>query len=120
MKVAYVAGPYRAKTIYEITQNIERAKRLAVKLWKKGYAVICPHANSALMDGACDDAVFLDGGLELLRRSDFVVLLDGWKESAGTFKEVELAHELDIPVYHEKDFDSINLSQLKLKFDDAS
>ena len=120
MKVAYVAGPYRAKTIYETTQNIEAAKRLAVKLWKKGYAVICPHTNSALMDGACADSVFLDGGLELLRRSDFVVLLDGWKDSSGTIKEVELANELDIPVYHEKDFESINLSQLKLNFDNVS
>lgn len=120
MKVAYVAGPYRAKTIYGITQNIEKAKKLAVKLWKKGYAVICPHANSALMDGACDDSAFLDGGLELVRRSDFIVLVDGWKDSTGTLKEIELANELGIPVYHEEDIVAINLSQLKLKFDDAS
>ena len=62
MLVAYVAGPYRSETIYGIEQNIQRAKRLAAELWKRGYAVICPHANSAFMDGVCDDETFLREG----------------------------------------------------------
>ena len=102
MFVAYVAGPYRSEAVYDIEQNIQRAKRLAVELWKRGYAVICPHANSAFMDGACDDETFLEGGLELLRRSDFVVALNGWESSKGTRKELELAKSLGIPIYFEK------------------
>lgn len=103
MLVAYVAGPYRSETIYGIEQNIQRAKRLAAELWKHGYAVICPHANSAFMDGVCDDETFLKGGLELLRRSDFIVILDGWENSEGTRKELELAKSLGIPIFFEKE-----------------
>ena len=103
MLVAYVAGPYRSETIYDIEQNIQRAKRLAAELWKRGHAVICPHANSAFMDGVCDDETFLEGGLELLRRSDFVVVLNGWESSEGTRKELELAKSLEIPIYFEKE-----------------
>lgn len=98
MPVAYVAGPYRGSSIYEVEQNIQRARSLAVELWKRGYAVICPHMNSALLDGACDDKAFLEGGLELLRRSDVVVVLDNWRESKGTCTEIELANSLKIPV----------------------
>jgi hypothetical protein len=103
MLVAYVAGPYRSETIYDIEQNIQRAKRLAAELWKRGYAVICPHANSGFMDGVCDDETFLEGELELLRRSDFVVVLNGWEGSGGTRKELELAKSLGIPIYFEKE-----------------
>ncbi len=51
------------------------------------------------MDGACPDEVFLEGGLELVRRSDAVVLVGDWRESEGTLAEVELALKLDMPVY---------------------
>lgn len=97
--VAYVAGPYRAETVNGIVENIQRARSVALELWRMGYVVICPHLNSALMDGAVTDEVFLEGGLELVRRSDFVVLVGNWRESEGTLAEVELALKLDIPVY---------------------
>jgi len=88
MKVVYIAGPYRSKDgpngIYE---NIQRARTEAIKWWRQGYAVICPHMNTALMDGACADEVWLDGDLELIRRCDIVVMLPRWKESEGATAE---------------------------------
>ena len=50
-----------------------------------GYAVICPHMNSALMDGVVPDGMFLAGDREFIRRmraGDVFVLLPGWQESA--------------------------------------
>lgn len=99
MKVAYVAGPYRAETIYEIVQNIRHAEAVALDLWRFGYAVICAHKNSALFDGACDDSVWLAGALELMRRCDLVVVLPGAEFSAGSTAEVLEARERGIPVY---------------------
>ena len=49
MKLAYIIGPYRADTIYQIKKNIEKAEETALKYWKKGYAVICPHLNTAFL-----------------------------------------------------------------------
>lgn len=72
MKTAYVAGPYRADTVRGIIENIRRAEEVALELWKLGFAVITPHKNSALFDGAADDSVWLAGSLELMRRSDLI------------------------------------------------
>lgn len=88
MKVAFVSGPYRADTIHGIVQNIRNAESVAIELWKMGFAVICPHKNTTLFDGICQDKVWLEGALELLRRSDIVVLAPGWENSDGTKKEI--------------------------------
>ncbi len=34
--VAYVAGPYRAETVNGIVENIQRARKAAVELWRMG------------------------------------------------------------------------------------
>ena len=95
MKVAYIAGPYRGKTIYETVENIRRAEKVAIKYWQKGYAVICPHKNTALFDGLCNDNVWLAGDLELMKRSDIVVMMKNWKESEGARFEHKVAIELN-------------------------
>jgi len=102
MQVAYVGGPYRdSRGDYYVTQNIERAKYVSVELWRKGYAVICPHCNTAYFSGALsDEADFLDGGLELLSRCDLLVVIDGWQKSQGTKAEIQMAHQKGIPVYY--------------------
>jgi hypothetical protein len=97
-----VAGKYRAPTVRGIVGNIRRAEAVALWLWREGYVAVCPHLNAALFDGACEDAVFLAGGLELLRRCDLVVLVPGWTASAGTLAEVAEADARGIPVYRWK------------------
>ena len=101
MKLIYIAGKYRGKTINEIHDNIEAARKVAVKWWSYGFAVICPHLNSAMMDGAADDQIFIDGGIEILSRCDTIVMMKGWEESLGACDELELAHELDKQVVYE-------------------
>jgi hypothetical protein len=64
-----------------------------------GYAVLCPHANTAFMDFGCDE-VFLDGDLEILRRCDLVVVAPGWESSEGTRAEIREAHNELKPVYY--------------------
>jgi len=98
MKVVYLAGPYRAPTIRGIVNNIRRAEKVAIALWQAGFAVICPHLNTQLFDGICDDNVFIEGYLEILKRCDIVIVLPGWENSEGARKEVAFAEKLKIPI----------------------
>ena len=105
MKIAFISGPYRAKTTNGIQENIERARQVAKKYWLKGFSVYCPHLNSAFMDGLVPDQVFLDGCLEMIKRldplQDIFVLMKDWQKSTGAKKEFELALEQRLPVIEE-------------------
>lgn len=101
MKVAFICGSYRAKTVNGISENIQRAENYAKQYWKKGYAVICPHKNTAFFDGLCCDKVWLNGAKELLRRSDVIVLIPGWKSSMGSRSEHKLAIKLSKEIIEE-------------------
>lgn len=96
MLKAFISGPYRAKTTNETRRNIRIAEEAAEEYWRKGYAVICPHLNSAFFDGACDDERFLIGYEEMVPWADLVVLLPGWETSAGARREYERALSLGI------------------------
>ncbi len=104
MKLAYVGGRYRGRTHNEIMENIQAARAVAVRLWELGYAVICPHTNSAFMSGAVSEDAFLRAGIEILHRCDLLVLVEGWPASEGTAKEIEEAKSRGIPVFSDVEF----------------
>jgi len=94
MKLAYIAGPYRAKNGLTVLMNIRSAELVAIRYWQKGYAVICPHLNTAFFDGLAPDSVWLEGDLEIVRRVDVVVAMKNYLDSAGARAEIELAKSL--------------------------
>lgn len=101
MKVAYIAGPYRSNTVHGIVENIRKAEAVAIKYWQLGYAVICPHKNTALFDGLASDHVWLEGDIEILKRCDAIVMMQGWEKSSGASKEKLIATEYGIEVIYE-------------------
>lgn len=104
MKLIYIAGKYRSDTHYGKYLNIRHAEEVAIKLWREGWAVLCPHLNTALFDDVYSDVegkVWLAGGLEMLTRCDAIYLLKGWEESEGTRAEYTLAEELGLELLHE-------------------
>ena len=103
MKVAYIAGPYRSDTISGVVENIRKAEKVAIKYWKKGYAVICPHKNTALLDGVCDDNVWLKGDIEILKRCDVIVMMEGWETSSGALAELVFAKTNGIEYIYDRD-----------------
>jgi len=105
MQVAYISGPYRAKTVSGVLRNIIKAREVAIKYWKLGYAVICPHTNTAFMDGEAPDEVWLEGDKEIIRRltpEDAIVMMIGWEDSEGAKAELELAKELGLKIIYER------------------
>jgi hypothetical protein len=101
MIVLCLAGPYRdPRGDAYVHRNIQAAREVAEQLWAEGFAVLCPHLNTAFMSGICDEEYFLRGAQEFVRRSDAIVMLPGWRNSEGALAEVGLALELGIPDYY--------------------
>lgn len=101
MRVIAIAGPYRAPSEWEVTANIRRAEAVALAVWKLGAAALCPHKNTAYFGGAAPDEVWLEGALEMLRRCDAVLAVEGWQKSEGATLEITCAQEASIPVFYE-------------------
>ena len=120
MKIAYVAGPYRSKYgLPGVIINIIRAWRIARKLWRMGYCVICPHANSALMSAKdIPETRFLEGDILLMLQCHVVVLAPGWWDSSGAMEEIRIATEAGIPVYSWSQDGADKLSYIKRWRDD--
>ena len=115
MELAYVGGPYRAKSKIGIIKNIVAARKVAQELWKAGYAVICPHSNSGLFNGVPEES-FLSGDIEILKKCDILVLVPGWECSTGTLDEIETAIQNNIPVY---EWENDKLLELKINYAEA-
>lgn len=101
MKVAFISGPYRADTINEIKENIQTAEKYAKKYWRLGYAVICPHMNSAFFDGICADSVRRGGYIEILKKCDCLILIPNWWDSRGSVAEKDFAIDNDIEIIYD-------------------
>jgi len=104
MKLIMISGKYTANSPLEISDNIARARIAATRLWEKGWAVICPHMNSAHMDGmTLAYEQFMAGYLEMLSRCDAVFMLKTWSNSGGSKREHIAAGKRQLPVYYELD-----------------
>ncbi len=103
MRVAYCSGPYRDSNLRQVIANIREAERVAIELWRLGYAVLCPHTNTQLFDGIFEEGKittgdptlngmkFIEGDKEFLARliadRDIIVMLRGWEDSEGANEE---------------------------------
>lgn len=97
--LVYVAGPYRAKTTYEIHCNIHDAREWGASLAELGVYPVIPHSNTAHFDGLADDEFWLAGTLCLLERCDAVLLMPRWADSKGATAEAEAARFLHKPIF---------------------
>ena len=106
MKVIYIAGKYRAKTEWQLIENIRAAESAARRLWSEGWACICPHKNTSHFGGLFPDEekdyrTWIEGDLEILRRCDAIYMLKNWQTSNGAKKELQLALLLGLEIYYE-------------------
>jgi hypothetical protein len=101
MKVVYVAGPFRGPSSWDIECNIRRAEELALEVWRRGAAALCPHTNTRFFQGAAPDEVWLAGDLEMLARCDAILMTGDWARSSGARAEHDYAVEHGIPVLYD-------------------
>lgn len=99
MKVIYIAGKYRGPTPWAVEQNIRAAEDVGARVIAAGHMPLIPHANTRHMEGLADDAFFLAGTMELLRRCDAVLCVSNWRDSVGARAEVVEARRLGLPVF---------------------
>lgn len=99
--VVYLAGPFRAMNAWEVERNVRAAETVALEVWRRGYACLCPHTNTRHFDGAADDAIWLAGDLAMLARCDVVLMLPGWEASQGATAEHGYAISRGIPVLYD-------------------
>ena len=104
MKTIYISGKYRSDTEWGLEENIRHAEAAAIKLWQQGFAVFCPHKNTAHFGGACPDKALLDGDLEMLKRFDAIFMLNNWKDSVGACQELKVAKEHNLEIIYEDDY----------------
>lgn len=99
--LVYTAGPYSGKDGNEINANILKARESAIKLWEYGFAVICPHQNTARFEIDCHIPYedYIIGDLRILEQCDALFMIEGWEQSEGAKKEHDHAISLEIPVF---------------------
>ena len=91
MKVVYVSGPIRSKWRIGRWINLWRGRRAAIKLWQAGFAVICPHLNSATLRHHVNEERLVSGDCDIVKVCDFMVMIKGWENSIGCKREHEAA-----------------------------
>lgn len=117
-KVIYVAGPYRARTRWEIEKNIRRAEEFGFRLAEEfGVVPLIPHTMYRNFDGELTDEFWLDATLELLERCDAIYMCIGWDTSFGSIDEHKRAQELNIPIF---DFESLIRGDLRQWVNESS
>ena len=99
MRIIYISGRYRARTIFGIAWNIWKARRAARRLWKD-WVVICPHMNTAFFTGG--EGMYIRGDIEIVKRCDAIFLLKGWTTSEGSGLEYRQAIESKLKVIFEE------------------
>lgn len=99
-KVVYIGGPFRADNAWDIEENIRRAERLALEVWRAGAACLCPHTNTRFFQNAAPDDVWLIGDLSMLARCDAFLVTEDWNRSSGTRAEVTFCEKYGIPVFY--------------------
>jgi hypothetical protein len=104
-KIVYTSGPYRAATPNGVARNIQEADRYAALLWAMGAAVICPHKNTAFLDGVIsvdpeeDGNGWITGDITMVRRCDAIFMLPRWQKSRGALQELKAAYEEKILIF---------------------
>ena len=99
----YIAGPYDDPDPHHgVLDNITKASRISLEYWRKGWAVICPHMNTAGFHHVQDvpRETWTQGDLEILSRCDAILMIPGWTRSPGAKAERDYALEHGIEVLY--------------------
>jgi len=104
LPLIYIAGPFRGPTPYDVRKNVEAARDVGLWVARNGGYPVIPHTMTADFDKQLDDAFWLAGTLELLRRCDAIYLMKHWQSSQGAQNERVTAQLLQLPIFEYRDY----------------
>ena len=101
MKIVYVAGPFTADSTWEVEQNVRRAEQMGLEVARLGAMPLIPHTNTRFFHGVSgvSGSFWYRGTLELLLRSDAMVVCGDWESSKGSKAELAACDKHDIPFF---------------------
>jgi guanylate kinase len=94
----YVAGKLNSKSAPYL-RNVHKMVKYAEKIRKLGFCVVVP-GNDLIHGIICGEHEYSDyfNNIEIMKRCDALALVDNWKESEGTKREIKEAKEQGLPV----------------------
>ena len=104
-KLVYIAGPINASGVFDMYRNLRHFFEAERELLQLGFAPINPAADFTALMMMGDERVSSDLWTKMLmtkdeplvKRSDALFLLPGWRRSLGAQKEVFWAEEACVP-----------------------
>lgn len=98
MRLVYIAGAYRAPTLWQVKKNVARAMAAGLDVARLGAVPVIPHAMFHGLDGELTDEYFLDATLRVMRRCDSIWAFDpeALVTSAGTRGEWDEAERIGL------------------------
>jgi hypothetical protein len=104
INLTYLAAPYSHPDRDVRIARFKAANRAARRLMKRGDAVFSPISHSHPIEDECGEIeghefwAKQDDGIQACANRLAVLMLDGWKESKGTLREIELAEKAGIAI----------------------
>lgn len=103
MKVVFISGPYSGVNAWDVEKNVRACEELVLQVASMGVAPICLNVMGRFFNGTLVHSAWLNVALEQLRRSDALLLANGWQWSHGCGVEHKLALELGKPIFEQRD-----------------
>lgn len=91
MKI-YISGPMTGHDNFNRAAFNKEAERLA----SHGHTVL----NPATLPDGLDERSYMDISFAMLRSADAILMLPGWKASAGASAEYHYAYKMELPIYN--------------------
>jgi len=116
MKIVYIAGPlttgWDRKDHKFIEDKIRAAEEYAIALVNQGIGFFCSHAHTAFHNekgSKMSESYYYELAREFMKRSaDALLAMPGWETSKGAKMEVNLAKELNLPIFYPKSPDDLS------------
>lgn len=116
IKIIYIAGPLTAgwdgKDREYLATKIKAAENYGVVLANNYIGFFCSHAHTSFhheKGSTAPEDFYYTLGKEFLKRSaDAVLAMPEWENSIGAKMEIELAKELNLPIFFPKSPDDLD------------
>lgn len=110
IKAVYIAGALSPINLHskhpsiDYLGNVRQMIRIALDVFFAGYDPFVPAFDLFFFLMRNDDKIITESMIkryskEWLKRSDALILINGWRKSRGTIGEIKLANQLSIPVF---------------------